>query len=109
MAKYFVCSNLNHDGEGYVRGDEVEMSAAAAKSLLADGVLSEEKVEKPAKEENRDRVKSAPKKSKPAKAESKTETEPTGDESGEGEGPTAGDEADKEDGEGGEGDEGDNL
>lgn len=109
MAKYYVCSNLNHDGQEYVRGDEVEMEAKAAKSLLEDGVLSSEVVEKPVKEENRDRVKTSSKKAKAAKSPAKTETEKEGEDDGEGEGSTAGDEADKADGESTEGDEGDNL
>ena len=42
MPKYPVKSPLKHDGNDYAEGDTVEMKAAAAKELIAIGVLDSE-------------------------------------------------------------------
>lgn len=39
MGKYSVLGNLSHDGVDYTKGDVVEMDAAQAESLIADGVI----------------------------------------------------------------------
>lgn len=39
MGKYSVLGNLSHDGEDYPIGSVVEMDAAQAESLIADGVI----------------------------------------------------------------------
>ena len=48
MSTYTVQSNLNHDGKEYKAGDTVELDEEVGKRLVADGVVAEMKVKKPA-------------------------------------------------------------
>lgn len=45
--KYYVCSNLNHGGEEFKRGDRVDLSDHDAKPLLDIGVISTDPVREP--------------------------------------------------------------
>ena len=42
--KYFVCSNLSHNGTELVRGDTIELSDAFAAPLLEAGAIQTDKI-----------------------------------------------------------------
>lgn len=43
MSVYKVKSNLNHNGRGYKKGDEVELNDEAAAQLIKDGIVANPK------------------------------------------------------------------
>lgn len=53
MPTYTVKSPINHDGKSYTDGDPIELSAAAARPLLAAGAV--EPAKKLSKEEEQQR------------------------------------------------------